>query len=46
MIAAFFLFGLIFGSFLNVCIYRMPLDLSVGYAAFGLPGMRRADRRL
>jgi len=24
-----FAFGLIFGSFLNVCIYRLPLDLSV-----------------
>ncbi|MFB3915621.1 MAG: A24 family peptidase [Terriglobales bacterium] len=27
--AAFFLFGLIFGSFLNVCIYRLPRDKSV-----------------
>ena len=26
---AFFAFGCIVGSFLNVCIYRMPLDLSV-----------------
>src|ERR1700744_2472645 len=25
----FFAFGSIVGSFLNVCIYRMPLDLSV-----------------
>jgi leader peptidase (prepilin peptidase)/N-methyltransferase len=27
--AVFFAFGCVVGSFLNVCIYRMPLDLSV-----------------
>jgi leader peptidase (prepilin peptidase) / N-methyltransferase len=27
--AAIFVFGLVFGSFLNVCIYRLPRDLSV-----------------
>jgi leader peptidase (prepilin peptidase) / N-methyltransferase len=27
--SAIFLFGLLFGSFLNVCIYRLPLGLSV-----------------
>ena len=27
--SAIFFFGLAFGSFLNVCIYRLPLDMSV-----------------
>jgi len=31
------LFGLIFGSFLNVCIYRMPLNKSIVWPGSGCP---------
>jgi leader peptidase (prepilin peptidase)/N-methyltransferase len=39
--SAIFLFGLAFGSFLNVCIYRMPLGLSVVSPGSACPRCKR-----
>ena len=39
--SAIFLLGLAFGSFLNVCIYRLPLDLSVVTPRSACPGCKR-----
>lgn len=38
---AIFLLGLAFGSFLNVCIYRLPLDLSVIMPGSACPRCKR-----
>jgi len=38
--SAIFLFGLAFGSFLNVCIYRLPLGLSVVTPRSACPGCK------
>jgi leader peptidase (prepilin peptidase) / N-methyltransferase len=40
--SAIFLIGLAFGSFLNVCIYRLPLDLSVVTPRSACPQCGRA----
>ena len=39
--SAIFVLGLAFGSFLNVCIYRLPLDLSVIAPRSACPGCKR-----
>ncbi|MGC2727737.1 MAG: prepilin peptidase, partial [Candidatus Sulfotelmatobacter sp.] len=39
--SSMFVFGLAFGSFLNVCIYRMPLGLSVVTPRSACPGCKR-----
>jgi leader peptidase (prepilin peptidase) / N-methyltransferase len=41
---AIFAFGLAFGSFLNVCIYRLPLDLSVVSPGSACPKCKNAIR--
>ena len=37
----FFVFGLIFGSFLNVCIYRLPRGKSVDFPPSHCPGSKQ-----
>ncbi len=39
--SANFLLGLAFGSFLNVCIYRLPLDMSVVTPRSACPGCKQ-----
>lgn len=42
--SAIFVLGLAFGSFLNVCIYRLPRDLSVVQPRSACPGCRQPIR--
>lgn len=42
--AAIFVLGLTFGSFLNVCIYRLPRDLSVVYPGSACPNCKHPVR--
>jgi leader peptidase (prepilin peptidase)/N-methyltransferase len=42
--SAIFVLGLAFGSFLNVCIYRLPRDLSVVRPRSTCPGCEKAIR--
>ena len=39
-----FLFGLVFGSFLNVCIYRLPQGLSIVLPGSACPGCNKPIR--
>ena len=42
--SAIFVLGLAFGSFLNVCIYRLPRDLSVVSPRSACPGCEKPIR--
>ena len=42
--AGFFLIGTVVGSFLNVCIYRIPWQKSVIWPAVAMPAVSGGDR--
>lgn len=44
LVGAAFLYGLLFGSFANVCIYRLPRDRSVIWPRSACPGCGRPIR--